>query len=322
MGLLPIAVGVGLLAAAVVLSSVRSRSDGDLDWSNYGVGLGATAVLLLVALAAAAMGSGRSREELVTWPGSIGTLAAGAMVGIGLDGIDNSEDWLPYLVGGVIVLLSVVGYITVRRGAFVVTAIVGLGLAYVQLADDVLIDIGDKDDQAIIAAATITVFVLAVTAVGWLLRTRAISGIVAGVIGVVGLNAVLLVLVVSQLISSFFSPQVEVSSSEPYPAGGDPGPMTTFTGSRSGGPDYDNDVYVILGLAALLTLVWALAASLNGNPGFTVLAIAMPATVVPSATFVLAIEHPTWWGVGFAAAGAILLGLVGLKQLAARNKQT
>ena len=68
------------------------------------------------------------------------------------------------------------------------------------------------------------------------------------------------------------------STTEPYPEGGDPGPMTSITESRSGGPDYDNDVYVILAIAAVLTLVWALAASLNGNPGFTVLAIAMPAT--------------------------------------------
>ena len=122
------------------------------------------------------------------------------MLGVGLEDIDGSEDWLVYLVGGVVVLLSVVGYAAVRRGAFVVTGILGLGLAYIQLADDVIVDIGDDDDQAIIAAATIAVFVLAVTAVGWLLRTRALSGVVAGVIGVVGLNAVLLVLVVSQLI--------------------------------------------------------------------------------------------------------------------------
>ncbi len=311
MGLLPIAIGVGLLAAAVVLSSVRSRSDGDLDWSNYSVGLGATAVLLLVALVASAVGSGRGREELVTWPGSIGVLAAGAMLGIGLDGIDNSEDWLPYLVGGVIVLLSVVGYAAVRRGAFAVTAIVGLGLAYIQLADDVLVDIGDEDDQAIIAAVTITVFVLAVTAVGWLLRTRAISGIVAGVIGVVGLNAVLLVLVVSQIFDAMFG-TADVDFAD----------GSTEAPSAPKPPDYDNDVYVVLALAALLTLVWALAASLNGNPGFTVLTIAMPATVVPSATFVLAVEHPTWWGVGFAAVGAVLLALVGLKQLAGRNKTT
>ena len=204
MGLLPIALGVGLLAAAVVVSGTRSRSDGDLDWSNYSVGLGATAALLLVAIVALMVGSEPGRENLVTWPGSIGVLGAGAMLGVGLEDIDGSEDWLAYLVGGVIVLLSAVGYAAVRRGAFAVTAILGLGIAYIQLADDVLVDIGDEDDQAIIAAVTIAVFVLVVTAVGWLLRARALIGVIAGVVGVVGLNAVLLVLVVSQFFDALF----------------------------------------------------------------------------------------------------------------------
>jgi len=307
-GMLPIVVGVGLLAAGLVISSTRSRSDGDLDWSNYSVGLGATAVLLLVALAATVIGNGRGREELITWPGSIGILGGGVMLGVGLEEIDGSEDWLAYLIGGVVVLLSVIGYVAIRRGAFVVTAILGLGLAYIQFADDVLVDIGDEDDQAIIAAATITVFVLVVTALGWLLRTRALSGVVAGVIGVVGLNAVLFVLVVAQVVESFFAFEVPEDDAAP----------TSMLALSS---EYDNDVYVILGLAALLTLLWALAASLNGNPGFTVLAIVMPATVVPTATFLLAVEHPTWWGAGFAAGGALLLAAVGLKQLLGRKRK-
>jgi hypothetical protein len=317
MGLLPIALGVGLLAAAVVLSTARSRSDGDLDWSNYGVGLGATAVLLLVALAAAVVGSGRSREELVTWPGSIGILGVGSMLGTGLEEIDGSEDWLAYLIGAVVAGLSVVGYVAVRRGAFVVTAILGLGIAYIQLADDVIIDIGDDDDQAIIAAATIAVFVLAVTAVGWLLRTRALSGVVAGVIGVVGLNVVMFALVALQLVGAFFS---GFDSGGESSGGDDPFSQNYYVGPKA--DDFDNDVYIILGIAAILTLLWALAAAVNGHPGFTVLAIAMPATLVPTATFVLMVEHPTWWGVGLAAAGAILLGLVALKQILGRKKQT
>jgi len=314
MGVLPIAIGVGLLAAALVVSTTRSRSDGDLDWSNYSVGLGATAALLLVALVAAVVGSGRGREELVTWPGAIGILGAGSMLGVGLEDVDGSDDWLAYLVGGVVVLLSVVGYVAVRRGAFVVTGILGLGIAYAQLADDVLLDIGDEDDQAIIAAATIAVFVLAVTAVGWLLRSRALSGVVAGVIGVVGLNIVMAFLAFQQLFASMFGDfDVMMSGTDDY---------TEQTLSSPKPPDYDNDVYVILAIAALLTLLWALAASLDGNPGFTVLAIALPATLVPTATYVLMVEHPTWWGAGFAAAGAILLGLVGLKQLLSGKKQT
>jgi hypothetical protein len=323
LGLLPIAIGVGLLAAAIVLSATRSRADGDLDWSNYSVGLGSTAALLLFALAAMLLGrdrsrvadgdidsrNGRGREELVTWPGSIGILGVGLMLAVGLEDVDGSEDWLPYLVGGVVVALSVVGYAAVRRGAFVVTAILGLGLAYIQLADDVLVDIGDRDDQVIIVAATIAVFVLGVTAVGWLLRARAIAGVVAGVIGVIGLNIVLLALVVVRAIGDVLGE-----------LGMDGVGSEDGSGRGSRGPDYDNDVYVILAIAAVLTVLWALAASLDGNPGFTVLAIAMPATMVPMATFVLAVEHPTWWGVALAAVGAVLLALVGLRQLLGRKK--
>ncbi len=306
MGLLPVAVGVGLLAAAVVLSTTRSRSDGDLDWSNYTVGLGGTAVLVVIALAAVVLGRGaRAREELVTWSGSVGILGVGVVLAVGLEDVGGAEDWLAYLVGGVVVLLSMVGYVAVRRGAFVVTAILGLGLAYIQLADDVISDIGGEDDQAIIAAATIAVFVLVVTAVGWLLRTRALSGVVAGVIGVAGFNLVLITLVVMQAVGQFF---------------GDVGMDGFAEGGETKSSDYDNDVYLILAMAAALTLLWALAASLDGNPGFTVLAIAMPASLVPMATFVLAVEHPTWWGVGFAAAGTLLLAAVGLKQLVGRNR--
>lgn len=306
-GLLPVAVGVGLLAAAVMISATRSRADGDLDWSNYTVGLGGTAALLLAALAALLLGSGggRKREELVTWPGSVGILGVGVVLAVGLEDVGGADDWLAYLVGGVVVLLSLVGYAAVRRGAFVVTAILGLGLAYVQLSDDVIFDIGEEDDRAIIAAATIAVFVLAVTALGWLLRTRALSGVVVGVIGVVGFNVVLLALVVMQTLGQIF---------------GDVGMAGLAPGGEAPSSDYDDDVYVILAMAAVLTLLWAIAAALDGNPGFTVLAIAMPASLVPMATFVLAVEHPTWWGVGFAAAGALLLAAVGLRQLLGRKR--
>lgn len=310
MGLLPIALGVGLLAAAIAISTTRSRADGELDWSNYGVGLGGTAVLLVVAAAALMIGSGRTREDLVAWPGAVGILGVGAMIGVGLEDLDGSEDWLAYLIGGVIFLLSVAGYAAVRRGAFVVTAILGLGVAYLQLSEDVISDIGDDDDGAIIAAITVAVFVLVVTAVGWLLRTRALSGVVAGVIGLVGLNAVLATLVFQQLFAGFI-PTMMMS-------GVDDTAVIPFEEAPT--PDFDNDVYVILAIAAVLTLVWALAASVNGNPGFAVLTIAMPATVVPMATFVLVVEHPTWWGVALGGVGAVLLALVALRQLLERRK--
>ncbi|KAA1421986.1 hypothetical protein F0U44_06925 [Nocardioides humilatus] len=310
MGLLPIAIGVGLMAAAIVVSSTRSRSDGDLDWSNYSVGLSATAALLVLTLGTMILGSGRGREELVTWPGVVGILGAATMLGIGLEDIDGSDDWLAYLVGGVVVVLAVVGYAAVRRGAFVITAIAGLGAIYAQLSDDVILDIGNDDDWAIIGAATVAAFVLGITALGWLLPSRALSGIVMGIVGVIGLNGILLALAVSQFFDGLFGggdDYYDYSSTE-----------QTYTPPKP--PDYDNDVYIILAIVAVLTLLWALAASLEGNPGFTVLAIVMPAIAVPSATFVLAVEHPTWWGSGLAVGGGLILGAVGLKGLLSRDK--
>jgi hypothetical protein len=296
---LPVALGTGLLAAAVTLSTLRSRSDGDLDWSNYGVGLGATAALLLIAAASALLAEGRRREELVAWPGAVGVLGVGSMVGVGLQDVGALDDALAYIVGGVILVLSAVGYLVVRRGALVVTAILGFGLIYVQLFDDVFSDLGDEDDAVIIVAAAIAIFVLLVTAVGWLLRARAVSGVFAGALGVIAYNVLLIALVA---VRAF---QDAIAGMDMLGDDGERG----RSGGRIGGEDLDNDVYVILAFAALLTVLWALAAAANGHPGFTVLAIVMPATVVPTATFVLAVEHPTWWGAGLAAAGAVLLAV-------------
>ena len=129
----------------------------------------------------------------------------------------------------------------------------------------------------------------------------------------VGITDVLLTLVFVQVFAGFFGRMGGMGMDDDVDE--DP---SAFVGE--GPPDYDNDVYVILAIAAVLTLLWALAAALNGNPGFTVLAIAMPATVVPSGTFALAIEHPTWWGAGFAVAGAVVLGLAGLGHVLRRKR--
>lgn len=298
------AVGVGLLGAAIVISSIRTRMDGDLDWSNYTVGLGATAVLVLVAVVAAMLVRRRDnpvgREELVTWPGTVGILGVALMFSVGLEEQDWLEDIFGYVVGGIIAGLAIVGFLAARRAAFVVLALFGIGIVYANAFDDLFGDVGDENDVAIVIAIGLAVFVVAATVIGWLLPTRATSGAAVAVVGVVGFGMIMGGMLLAQMFSEMFAAfSMQFDSSG---EGGDP-----FAAPESPDLDFDNDVWVVLGLALLLTIMWALAAARTGHSGFTISAIAMPSVVVPLATFVLAVEHPTWWGVAVAAVGAVLL---------------
>ena len=301
------AIGVGLLAAAIVVSTSRSRMDGDLDWSNYIVGLGATAVLVLVALVATAVVRRKddevARGELVTWPGVVGILGIVAMLGVGIGDQDWVDGWFGYLEGGIITGLAVLGYLASRRAAYVVTAIGGLAIIYVNAFDDVFGDKIDDDSGMITVAIAITVFVVGITVLGWALPTRATSGVVVAVFGVVGFAGLMITMAVTKVFSGmFFGPDMMALGGEDSDSGiGMPDSL-----------DFDDDVWVILALAAVLMVIWALAAAWTSHSGFTICAILMPAIVVPIATFVLAVEHPTWWGVAVAAAGAVLLALGGL----------
>lgn len=314
------ALGVGLLGAAIVISTVRTRMDGDLDWSNYTVGLGATAVLVLVAVVAAMLVRRRDnavgREELVTWPGTVGILGVALMFSVGLEEQDWLEDIFGYVVGGIIAGLAIAGFLAARRAAFVVLALFGIGIVYANAFSDLFGDVGDENDSAIIVAIGLAVFVVGATVLGWLLPTRATSGAAVAVVGVIGFGLIMAAMLIAQLFSSMFASfgLMGMGTGEES----DP-----FAAPESPDLDFDNDVWVVLGLALLLTVMWALAAARTGHSGFTISAIAMPSVVVPLATFVLAVEHPTWWGVAVAAVGAVLLaggGMLGrLKAKAART---
>ncbi|NYJ03437.1 hypothetical protein HNR19_004135 [Nocardioides thalensis] len=314
------AAGVGLLGAAIVISTIRTRMDGDLDWSNYTVGLGATAVLVLVAVVAAMLVRRRDnalgREELVTWPGTVGILGVALMFSVGLEDQDWLEDVFGYVVGGIIAGLAIVGYLAARRAAFVVLALFGIGIVYANAFEDLFGDVGDENDVAIVAAIALAVFVVGATVLGWLLPTRATSGAAVAAVGVVGFGLIMAGMLLAQMFSSMFSSfgLMDMGPGEES----DP-----FAAPESPDLDFDNDVWVILGLALLLTVMWALAAARTGHSGFTISAIAMPSVVVPLATFVLAVEHPTWWGVAVAAVGAVLLAGGGmLGRLRARSARS
>lgn len=311
-----IAVGTGLLGAAVVISAIRSRAtdDGDLDWSNYGVGLGATGVLLLVAFLGSIVArrrvGGRAREEVVTWPGVVGILATALVLNVG---IDSDEKWMGYLTGAVLVVLAIIGYVGARRAAFVVVAIAGLAIIYGLAFDDFVADSIDGNEQ-VTGAVVVAVFVVAVTLLGWALPSRAVSGVVVGVAGLVGFVGIMATFLITRFLGDFF--------------GGMFGGPAMFEGEESSGPFamsdelgfQESDVWVVLGLAAVLTILWALAAAISNHSGFSILAIAMPTILVPMASVALAAEHPSQWSGVLAVAGAVLLlGGIGLARLRGKS---
>ncbi|GAA1508104.1 hypothetical protein GCM10009788_10300 [Nocardioides humi] len=293
-----VAIGTGLLGAAIVIAAVRSRSDGDgLDWSNYGVGLGATAVLLVIAVLGALAGrrvGGRAREEVVTWPGTVGILGTALMIAIG---IDRDDDWVAYLIGAAVAVLAAIGYVAARRAAFVVVAILGLALIYGVAFDGVVSDSIGEGHPQVTGAVLLSVFVVVVTLVGWALPSRAVSGVVVGAFGVAGLLGVLASFVVMRYFFGFFGAMPVFAD--------DPSTAASVDVAGAGFPA--SDVWWVVVLGAILTALWALAAAVSNHSGFTVLAIAMPALGVPLASLALAAEHPTWWAAITAAAGGVLL---------------
>lgn len=311
-----VAIGTGLLAAAVVIAGFRARSDGDLDWSNYGIALAGTAGLLAIALLGALSGrraGGRAREEVVTWPGVAGILGVALCIGIG---VDDDGNWLGYLIGGVLVVLAAIGYVAARRAAFVVVAILGLALIYALLVDDVLPDSLGDDHPQVFGAVLVAVFVVVVTVLGWALPSRAVSGVVVGVAGVVGLAGIMASFVVFRYVGSFFGgmPMFMDESMESLQDDAMASTMEVSFGFE------ESDVWWVLVIAAALTVLWALAAAVSNHSGFTILAIATVAVVVPLATAALAAERPSVWaGVLAGAGGVVLLGAVVLARVRGRR---
>lgn len=316
------AIGSGLLGAGIVVSSFRAREGEDLDWSVYASGLCALAGLLGLSLVVAflARRGGRlgARGDLITWPGVVGILGLGLALPVGLEDTDLDGELL-YVVGGTIAVLSLAWYAIARRPAFAVTTVLGLGIVYAEAFHQVFSDSIEGDEAAQWVALGVTAFVVVVTLVGWLLPSRTITGVAVGVVGVVGIGASLLGMLVMRTIAGIFSgPGMAgmadmllgmggLTGSEELPGSGEDPGSAGLTAWSAIPADYETDVAVVLAYAAGLTLLWAVAAIVSNHSGFKILAIAMLATAVPLGTMVLAVEHPTWWVVGLGGAGAVVL---------------
>lgn len=290
-----IALGSAFVFAAVLLSSFKTRGQGDIDWSNYLMGLAGAAGLLGVAAAAYFLVDDRPlRSNLMAWPGALGAVAVGLMIGVAMDDSDATL----YVVGLAIAALSGGGWYVTQRGAFLVSGLLGLALLYGQLFDDLIgFDDVEGDNFAMTVVAVIAFFTVAVTVGGWFLpATRDLTGVVAGIVSVVGIVLTLIALAVVGLVTSIFS---------------------GFGDSRTPARDdtFDNDVWVILLIAAVLCAGWAWCSWQTGHMGYRLLILGMVTPVVPLSTLVLAVEHPTYWELVVGLLGAVALGYAVVRAL-------
>lgn len=158
-----VALGVALLATAVVLSAFYSRESSELDLSTFAVGVLATGGLLLFAVGTyLRLPTGDRASDLVAWPGAFGSAGVGLMVAVAMDATDAT----PYVAGLLVVLLSAAGLALTHRGPFVVTGVLGLLVAYLQGIDDA---VGTGDGEGVPGvqiALALALFAVLVTAAG------------------------------------------------------------------------------------------------------------------------------------------------------------
>jgi len=294
------ALGVALLSSAVVVSGLYSRDQGHLDGSNFVMGVLATLALIGMSVAArVALPDAENRAGLVSWPGALGAVGAGLMLGV----LINKDDASTYATALVILALSIGGYLPTRAAPFLVSGLAGLALLYAKVFGD-LFDVGGRGSNGfMLVGAGIWVFVVAVTAAGWWLPdTRSMVGVVVGIGGLVAMTIDLVVLSIGRVLERVFSSRGGELFGLGHPGHHDP---------------YRNDVYVVLTLCFLLAVLWAGCAAATGHLGFRLLVLATAVVIVPVSTVAVMTHHPTWWEVVPTVLGGVVL--LGVGSLPARS---
>ncbi|WP_110207605.1 hypothetical protein [Nocardioides daejeonensis] len=305
---------VTALLTAVSISALWARADGDLDGSVYLLGVAAT-----VALAGGALGAWRLvgdpelRATLMSWPGAAGAVSVGVMVGVAMDDAEGTA----YVVGALILGLSVLGHLMVARPAFVTSGLVGLLVLWGQGVSD-LFDLSDDpetlgDNAGMILGFALLVITVVVTLLG---RRFLPSGDFAGVLmGAVAVIGYLLIVAGVGVIGFFMSLFADFESIDEDGGGAAPDANV-----------YDNDLWVLLVCAVALMLFWLALHWWGGHDGYRVLGLALAPTLVPLIAFVLGAEHPSFWiavaaVLGVAALAAAFASALGLLRPAASAGQ-
>jgi hypothetical protein len=194
------------------------------------------------------------------------------------------------------VALAVIGYLGCRQWPFVLVAIGGFAVFYIQLFVDAFDDAGVMDDDgALVVGAGILVFTLLVSIVTWVLPERVVAGVVVGAAAVVAYFVTLSGLMVLVPFQYDYADNALARSEPSNP--------------------FENDVWFILAFSLVLAAGWVWAAWQTGHVGFRLLIVAICTVVVPMGAVRLAVEHPTYWGAILGILGTGVLGWLVVRRM-------
>ncbi len=171
--------GGGLVLSGGVVADILATNRHTFNWRAFIVVLGATVVLLAAAGAVDLLDRGMAeRTRLASGLAGLGAVGAGLSVDAGFSDHGGSG----YVAGLLILAVSVAGYVVLRGSALAATAVLG-GLVALATA---LLDGFDGLGSGTVDCIVLVLYGAAVVAAGWVLPSRNVTGVLGGVVALVG----------------------------------------------------------------------------------------------------------------------------------------
>lgn len=282
-------IGAAVLLGALLVANDLAQQE-DFNWKAFLIVLIGALGLAAVGAASALLGAVPDHRRWVASAVIASSIFAAA---VALDIVLRDQDWVNYITGALMLVAGLAAYLWLRGAALTVVIVLGGLLILTEIISDV---VDDDADSTLGPGIALTVFGVAVIAVGWRFASRHVTGMLGGIIAVVGMVQV-----------TFFGAIFGALDSS--------GPTSGF-GSGNG------DVWAALVIGLLVCgALGALYAYTDYN-GYLVLAFLGAVTLVFLSLPALQTDNRLWFTVIIGALGGLLLAAAVLRDLIARGGGT
>lgn len=286
-----------LLGALLVVTQLADQED--FNWKAFVVLLVAAIAVSAVGVAAALFGGIPDHRRWIASALVASGVFATALV---LHILLRDQDWSTYLVGALLLVGGVAAYLWLRGAALTVVIVLGGLLVLSQLISDI---VDDGADSTLGPGIAFTVYGLVVVAAGWRFSSRHVTGLLGGIIALVGMLQVIYLSVFLSFGSSFV-PEPDAAGT-----GGDSTDLSI--------PDFNGDLWTSLVIGLLVCVGLAALYAYSDYVGYLVLAFVGAALLTFSALSILQTDNRLWISVIFCAIGGLLLAAAVLRELLARG---